>query len=205
MAQLAVIDLLGDVAQICRQAPTPTLIRAYVAAAREFAQRSRRLSVRIDGATVAGTSRYALGNDPYADIFGLSGVVLFESAGVTRELQPGNSADWSLVEPRGIPEEFQYVPEAQVVLHPTPIAVFNMSIGAWIAPKRGATSIDASLVTQWEGALQEGALARLLEIPDVAWSDPRGAAMRRRRFIGLCTEAANRTNLAFNLVAPTLF
>lgn len=55
MAQTNVIDLLAEVAQICRKAPTPTLIGAYIRAARQFCIGSRWLTASIEGATIAPT------------------------------------------------------------------------------------------------------------------------------------------------------
>lgn len=198
MAQIPVMDLLGDVAQVCRQAPTPTLIAAYARAARQFCLKSRWLVVRIEGDTSAGEPRYSLGSDPYAEIFGVAGITLYESATEFAALVESDSSTWDPTVEQGVPEFYQYLPEAQVALHKTPGAVYNMTIAACITPKRGATSIDASLVTKWEYALQDGAMAYLLALPDVAWANLQLAQVHEARFMTACHDAANAASLGFD-------
>jgi hypothetical protein len=198
MAQTPVMDLLGDVAQVCRQAPTPTLIAAYVRAARRFCGKSRWLVVSIQGQTTAGEPRYTLGSDPYAEIFGIAGITLYESATKYAPLVESDSKQWSPTAAPGLPEFYQYLPEAQVALHVTPNAAYDMTIGACVKPKRGANSIDASLATKWEYVLQHGALSYLLALPSVAWSDPRMAQIHEAQFLEGCGDAANAASLGFD-------
>lgn len=198
MAQQPVIDLLGDVAQACRQAPTPALIAAYVRAARRFCTKSRWLVVSIQGQTTAGESRYALGSDPYAEIFGIAGITLYESPTQYAALSESDSKEWSPTAAPGLPEFYQYLPEAQVALHVTPDAAYDMTIGACITPKRGANSIDTTLATKWEYVLQHGALAHLLALPDVAWANLQLAQVHEALFIEGCHDAANAASLGFD-------
>lgn len=199
MAQQAVIDLLPEVAQICRQAPTPTLIAAYVRAARRFCMKSRWLVATISGATVNGTQAYSLGSDTYAEIFGVAGVTLYENADTPIFLTESTTGAWDPTEANDVPGLYAYLPEAQVAVHPTPDAAYNMTITALITPKRGSTSIDSRLATRWEYALQDGALEYLLGLPDTPWFNLDAAANlygpRFRRAIG---DAANIGALGFN-------
>lgn len=198
MAQKAVIDLLADVAQRCRNAPTRTLIGAYVRAARLFCSGSRWLTASIEGATVAGTQSYSLGSDTYAEIFGVAGITLYRSADDPVSLGQGDSSDWDPTEDQAEPEVYQYLPEAQVALHPTPDAAYDMTIAVWTTPKRGSTSIDDRLVTRWEYALQDGALAYLLGLTGVPWSDPQAALVHEAKFRAAITQAANIAALGAN-------
>ena len=204
MAQQAVIDIVADVAQICRQAPTPTLIAAYVRAARRLCLGSRWLVASIDGVTGAGDKNYSLGSDTYAEIFGLAGITLYRSADDPVVLIESDSALWNPADDNGVPELYQYLPEAQVTLHKTPGAIYDITFGAVITPKRGATSIDARLCTKWEYALQDGALAYLLSLPNVAWTDAQEAKMREARFLGHIQSAANAASIGFNPGATPL-
>lgn len=204
MAQQPVTDLLSDVAQLCRQAPTPTLISAYVRAARRFCLKSRWLVVSIEGETAAAEPRYTLGSDPYAEIFGVAGITLYESATEFAALVESDSSTWDPTAEQGVPEFYQYLPEAQVALHKTPGAVYNMTIAACITPKRGANSIDASLVTKWEYALQDGALAYLLALPAVAWENLQLAQVHEAKFLAACHDAANAASLGFDPGATPL-
>lgn len=271
MAQQAVIDILADVAQICRQAPTPTLIAAYVRAARQFCLRSRWLVNSVAGATIAPTYTtgtvtvtngspnvagvgtawlteapagstfvsadgatytvssvtsdtaliltanyagttlagqtytvtrqnqiYSLGSDTYAEIFGVAGITLYESADEPVPLVESLTGQWDPTEEQDVPEFYAYLPEAQVALHPTPDAAYSMTIGVRITPKRGATSIDDRLVTKWEYALQDGALAYLLALPDVAWANLPLAQVHGQRFEDAINRAATSAALGYN-------
>lgn len=204
MAQQAVIDLLANVAQICRQAPTPTLIAAYVRAARELCLGSRWLVVSITGETVADQQSYSLGGDTYAEIFGLAGITLYKSASDPRPLDESDSALWDPTQPTACPELYQYQPEAQFSLHPTPDAVYDMTIGAVIAPKVGSTSIDDRLVTKWRTAMEDGALAYLRAMPDVPWFNERRAEKHEFEFRRAISQAANIASLGFNAGATPL-
>lgn len=204
MAQTPIIDLLADVAQICRQAPTPTLIAAYARAARRFCLGSHWLLRSIPGATVAGTSIYDLGSDPYVEICGIAGITLYESPTEFSFLTESDSAQWDPTAEHALPEWYQYLPEAQVALHATPDAAYGMTVGAWVAPKRGANSIDAALVVKWEYALQDGALAYLLALPNVAWANLQLAQVHEDRFLAAITDAANVASLGFNPGATPL-
>jgi hypothetical protein len=53
MAQVAVIDIIGPVAQFCQNCPTTTLVQAYVDAARKLCHKSKWLRTTIAGSTTA--------------------------------------------------------------------------------------------------------------------------------------------------------
>jgi hypothetical protein len=53
MTQVAVIDIIGPVAQFCPSCPTTTLVQAYIDAARKLCNKSRWLKATIPGSTTA--------------------------------------------------------------------------------------------------------------------------------------------------------
>jgi hypothetical protein len=62
MTQVAVIDIIGPVAQFCPNCPTTTLVQAYIDAARKFCNASRWLKTTIPGSTTAPiTTPYTTG------------------------------------------------------------------------------------------------------------------------------------------------
>ena len=62
MTQVAVIDVIGPVAQFCPSCPTTVLVQAYVDAARKFCNHTRWLKTLIPGLTTAPiTSPYSTG------------------------------------------------------------------------------------------------------------------------------------------------
>ena len=103
MTQVAIIDLLADIAQIARGAPNPTLIRAYNRAAREFCRQSRWLRSALPGVTEAGTLLYSLGTDPDLEVIGIRAVSLARTTGNTtpRPLRVSASTTWRAGSVRG--------------------------------------------------------------------------------------------------------
>jgi hypothetical protein len=170
------------------------------------------LTTNYAGSTLAGQTytltrqnkTYNLGSDTYNEIFGIAGITLYETAERPIALQESLSGRWDPVEPQGTPEFYQYMPEAQIALHPTPDAAYSMTIGAVVAPKRDATSIDDRLVVKWEYALQDGALAYLLGLPDVPWMNLAAAQMHEARFEVAMIAAANAASLGFDPGAKPL-
>jgi hypothetical protein len=183
MAQIRVYDLLGPIRQVCRGCPTTVLNEAYINAVRQFCHHSKWFISTLPGQTVAGTKTYNLGSDPYSEIIGMPAISLAESATMTRALNPGTSVAWDPDDTSNIPEEFEYVPEAQFSLHPTPNAIYDVTVSIALQPKIGANSIEEALVPKWDVAFRAGALASLLRIPGMAWTDKAEANAQEARFI----------------------
>ena len=198
MAQIQVLDVMSQVSQICRECPNTVLIQAYVDAARVFCNRSRWLKSTITGATVIDKRTYSLGSDPYNEIFGISGIDIEESADDTHPLTERVSSKWDTNVANGVPELYQYVPEAQLALHPKPDAVYNLTIGLVLQPKSGVNSIDDSLLVSWEYALQAGALAYLLKLPGVPWTDKAEAKVQDAIFNSACFSAGHSAERGYN-------
>lgn len=181
MAQIQVSLIIPEVMQICRAAPLGTLVNAYVRAARRFCSRSRWLQRQIVGNTVIGQQLYGLGSDTYEEIVGIAAVRIALD-GEKPPLTESSSSSWDPTDEDGEPELYQYVPEGQFALHPVPAAVYELTINVVVQPKRGASSIDEALATQWDQELQDGALGYLLRLPGMPWTDKPEAAVREARF-----------------------
>ncbi len=175
MANVNIIELVPDIAQIVRRCPTATLIRSYARAANFFFTQSRWWRVSVSGATVAGTQVYSLGSDPYADIIGIEAMQgSFNSgSGLTYfPLSPSDPTTWNPSFQNQQPLTYTYVPEAQFALFPIPDQVYNILATAQVTPKATATQIEESLVPKWRQALEAGALSYLFAIPRQPWSNP---------------------------------
>ena len=167
MTQVAVIDLIADIAQIAREAPNPTIIRAYNRAAREFCRQSRWLRSSLPGETEAGTLLYSMGTDPDLEVIGLRAVSLARRTGNTRPrpLRVSTSTSWPSGERNAEPQRYAYVPEGQIALNPTPDAVYDLLMTLVIMPTLATNSVPAELLPRWDQTLQAGALAYLYEVP----------------------------------------
>ena len=205
MATEQVSDLLDEVALYCREAPTTIMVQAYISATRRFCSRSRWLLTTITGATEAGTRLYNLGDDPYHEVLGIKAIVAtLPDQEENPPLTESFSGNWDPSDPDGPPELYQYVPEAQFALHPLPDAVYDLTVTCPLQPKRGANAIDATLLVKWQDALEDGALARLLALPSVPWSNPREAAERERKFNAAIASAGLSAARGYNAgAAPT--
>jgi hypothetical protein len=184
MATTPIVDILADIAQVARQAPTSTLIRAYVRAARKFCHQSRWLRYTITGQTEAGVQLYSLGTDPDLEVIGLKAV---SSASLTGNTQPyplrvSVPTGWLPDQPNGAPVAYAYVPEGQVAFNPTPNAVYNLTLTLVAQPVLGCNSLPSEMLVRWDQTLQAGALEYLYGLPGQPWSSPQLAQIEARKF-----------------------
>lgn len=175
MASTPVVELLADVAQICRKAPSGTMIRAYVRSARDFCRQSRWFRSSLAGQTEAGTQVYSLGSDPDLEVVGLHACTAAQISGNTKQWPLSVCNDTGQWQPGGNPSQprqYAYVPEGQIAFGPTvPDQVYNVLMTLVLAPKRGAVVVPAEILVKWEYAIQAGTLEYLLALPGMPWTD----------------------------------
>lgn len=198
MAQIQVADILGDIKQICREAPMPTLIGAYVRAARRFCNISRWLRADIPGACVIGAELYSLGSDTFNEIIGIRSIELTALDGKVNPLTSSSSGSWDADDENAEPELYQYVPEGQFAVHPKPDAAYSLTVQVVLQPKRGSNSIDDTLVVNWEYALQAGCLGYLLALPRQPYTDAAEAQRKMAEFSVACHSAQINADAGYN-------
>ncbi len=201
MAQTNVADLVGPIAQACRGCPLPTIIDAYVDAARLFCSRSYWLRDTVVGATVANTVAYALGGDANNEVIGIVGVSLARATGNIDPLTEKESSFWDPDDEPGVPEFYQYVPTGQIALHVTPDAVYPLTVSVVIQPILQSTSIDSRLVPTMRTVLEGWALAQILKIGGFPWSNPGKADQLERTFYAETVAASMQAQRGFNPAA----
>lgn len=198
MAQVQVYSLLAPIAQVCRGCNNTTMIDAYVRAVRKLCNRSRWWQSSLIGATEADEPAYNLGSDTYSEIVGVSAASVLIATDDTRNLTERNSTLWDADEDAAAPEFYQYVPHGQIALHPTPDAAYTMTVGLILQPKINSNSIDDSLLVKWSDDFIHGALAYLLALPGLPWTDLRKAAVQDDLFMRAINSAASDVQAGYN-------
>lgn len=198
MAQVQVYSLLARVAQVCRGCNNTTMIDAYISAVRRLCAESRWYRSTLLGATVALEPNYNLGSDTYNEILGVSAVSALITTGQTRPLVERNSTRWNADTAADRPEFYQYVPHAQLALHPTPDAIYPLTIGLVLQPKSGSNSLDEALLVKWDDAFIQGALGYLLGLPGLPWTDKRAAKEQMDLFDAAINSATSDAAAGYN-------
>lgn len=179
-----VTQALPKIAQIVRGCPTPTLIKAYVDAVRDFCGQTRWL--RDDLAvvpTVAGTVNYALTpTDANTEIVGVKLIWAEDANGNRWQVTPLDETTWNPNAGPNPPQRYAYVPESEIALYYTPDAVYDLTITAQVQPVANATEVPDQLDRKWGRELQAGTLGYLLDIPGQRWTNPGRALAYRKEF-----------------------
>jgi hypothetical protein len=172
-----ILSLLQDAAQVARRCPNPTLVRAYLRAARKFCTQSRWLRRELTVGTEAGETLYDLvpgTGDPLLEIIGVRVVTGVDPAQPRQGRWPINPNDpmaWRPSQP-GRPTEYCYVPEDQISVNAPPDRVYTLTVTVECQPLLGSTVLPDDLLRKWDTALTDGALAYLLNLPGQPWSQP---------------------------------
>ncbi len=127
------------------------------------------------------TTLYSLGSDTYNEICGISAIDITDADGKIDGLTERKSSEFDLNDEAGIPEFYQYVPEGQFVVHTKPDAVYQLSVGLILQPKKGSNSIDDTLLVNWDTTFEMGALSYLLAL-DQPWKNGVQAEKNRLLF-----------------------
>lgn len=181
MALVHVLDVVRDVAQICKKCPNGTLQAAYIRAARALLRESRWYRRNLTAATTADAQAYSLGSDPYEEVVGIQAMAVTDPNDQQRVVFNGLPSGWPLNATNGQPRHFAYVPEGQFVLFPTPDAVYPLLITLVLIPKSGQNQIEESILVKWDRTIQAGALDYLLRLNE-PWKDVGEADRQRNQF-----------------------
>lgn len=91
----------------------------------------------------------------------------------------------------GAPRHFYEVSPGVLGVYPPPQDAGYLSARCAFKPLRSATSLDDSLLEDWVDAVVSGACARLMIIPDQAFTEPKLAEYHMMRFKQEVAKAAN--------------
>lgn len=88
------------------------------------------------------------------------------------------------------PRYFIQPSDDELILYPTPLVVEpDVRIRAAYQPKLGSTRIGERVMRNYDEALVDGALHRILRMPNSPWSNPGAAEEARIRFEGAISRA----------------
>lgn len=214
MAQVAIVDLLGDVIQQCRECPEQTMVRAYLRATRTFCSKSRWLQKNAVGVTTPNEPLYVLALDPaiaaYYEVCGIQQVSLTvngtEIDVVTESYSGGWNPNWAFStnpDPPDQPSDYQYVPEGRIAFQRTPALAYDFLVNCIVQPKLSSLVIDDTLLPNWQDALEAGTLARLLALARTPWTDKPEAKIQGGIFEGFINQARNSADRGYNAGART--
>lgn len=184
MTQTALIDIIPDIAQVCRKAPNPTLIRALNRSAREFCKQTRWMRMSLQGQTVVGDTLYSMGSDQDLEIIGIKAMTAARQTGNTQPwpLHVSDPTAWVPGQQTSAPTRYAYVPEGQFSLNPAPDQVYDLVITIVVQPTLAANSVPGQLLVRWDRVIKAGALAYLYDLPGEPWTDHTQAQLKQREF-----------------------
>jgi hypothetical protein len=201
---VSVNDNIVNIAQMVRKCPGYTLRRAYTRALREWCQQTQWLRVTLPGETEANVQTYNLGNDLNLDIIGLRAVSLTQTVGAQSQTSGLATVDSSLWNPNGrpgVPQRYTYVPEGRLALDPIPDGVYAITISLIVVPKEsgdiGAQAPRDPLI-KYSNDIESGALAYLMAIPGMPWSDKVAAELHGREFRASIANGKAEVQRAYN-------
>lgn len=180
MITVDVFDHLADVAMMARSCPTPVLRRAYVTAMRDWCMVTRWLRLTILGASQAGKQTYDLGSDTFVEVVGIVAMSVTDKKGNILPVTTGDAGGWDPNNGQHLPRKYSYVPEGQFALYPVPDDSYSLTVTAQVQPKDGVTQIPAAPLVKYSTTFEAGALAYLLAMKDMPWSNPAEAVNQGR-------------------------
>ncbi len=205
-----ILSLMQEVQQVVRRCPEPTLVHAYLRAARQFCRETRWLRRNLDIETVASTQQYVLapstGGDDVLEVIGVRAAKCesIDTPISSWPINPGDPTQWNPAIGEGYPVEFAYLPEAQVNVWPVPNKAYTMTFTVICQPKFALedypmTELPDDLVRKWDRVFAAGAIEYLLSIPGQPWSNLQASAqVYAARFRAGINDGRNDEQRAYN-------
>jgi hypothetical protein len=198
MTTVAYTQFLPDVAPLVLQCPNPTILNAIRNTAIEFCTKTNVWQETQDAEVVSAASLPL-------DLTGPTGamIVLVLACKVNGLLVDAATIDyldslypnWEVA--TGTPKHYFQPNTAQLGLFPLPTGAVSVKLRAAYAPTRASTGIDSAIYENNLTTIAAGALASLLMIPEVPWSNPKLALYFSAIYSSDTTEALASTQKSF--------
>lgn len=180
--------------------PMALIVEAVRQACIEFCQESRYWRKELDGFyTVATDAEYEL--TPPTDST-IADILLIK---VNKEpLEPKTQDDLEVIynewrEQNGKPKYFFMRDKINMVLVPIPDAAYPVRLLVSLKPTQTAQGVDELVFEEHKEAIKFGALAYLMMMPSVAWSDANAALFYQNMFVEKSNIAKGKAEQGFNL------
>lgn len=193
MTNVAYTQWLDHIQPHVQDCPSPMILLAVRQACIEFCRSSRYLRVNLDPFnTVVGDDEYDL--SPPADTV-VSAVLNVRCGGrlidAARQEDLDSEANyWRDLE--GPPSRYLLPNEATIILNPVPQEVVAVRILAAIRPSQASGGVDEAIFERFLDPVASGALARLMAMPGVSWSNPELAGYHAQLFKAGVSDAADK-------------
>ncbi len=155
--------------------PEPGMQDALVTSAREFAAETlfvqRNVVVTTNGTTP--TQNYPIAppsqEEEIIEVVSGQGV---DSNGNIWPVKPGNPSFWNPGLAPGPPYQYKFVPYTSVSFWPIPNAIYTITLVVAVQPRQGASVLPDEIMRRWDREICDGALGRLVTVPNRPWSNP---------------------------------
>lgn len=155
--------------------PEPGMQDALVTAAREFAAETMVAQRAVQVSTVAtpATQSYAVvAASQEEELLAVMSAQGSDSNGNVWAINPGDPSYWNPGVSPGWPFQHAIIPYTQIALWPVPNAVYTIKLVVAVQPRQGATVLPLELMRKYDRQICDGALARLVSVPNRPWSNP---------------------------------
>jgi hypothetical protein len=198
MTTVAFEDFLPQVAPLVLMCPNPMVVNAIRNTAIDFCTRT---NVWQETQDTESATAIGLPLDLSAPVGAM--VVLVLACKIDGQLIPPVTIDylddrhpnWEVA--TGTPSNYFQPNTAQLGLYPKPVAAVNVTLRVAYAPTRASTGIDSAIYENNLTTIAAGALASLLVMPGVAWSNPELALYYAAIYAAGTTEALASTQKSF--------
>lgn len=171
--------------------PNPLIRSEVLDTIREFCQRTKLWTEQLTAIdVVSDTARYALSSDN-GEVFGVQRAELDEEPLSWTDVETkdrDDDTDWR-TDTTDDPTECWYdETTGELVLVLTPSADHDVAddgglvVWAYLMPALTATEVPDWIYNKYSQEIEEGALARLLDMESVPWTDPAKAQLHKERF-----------------------
>lgn len=193
MTNVAYTQWLDHIQPHVPDCPSPMITQAVRQACIEFCQKSRYLRINLDPFnTVAGDDEYELP----APVDAVVSAVLNVRCG-DRMLSPVTQEDldteanyWRDLQ--GQPSRYIQPDEGTIILNPVPQEVVAVRILAALRPSQASGGVNEAIFERFMQPIASGAMARLMAMPAVAWSNPELAAYHSGVFRAGISDASDK-------------
>jgi len=198
MTTVAYTEFLPEVAPLVLQCPSPTVINAIRNTAIEFCTKTNVWQETQDAEALSASGLPIDLSGPTQAMVVL--VLACKVNGllvdpVTIDYLDSQYPNWEVA--TGTPRHYFQPNTAQLGLYPLPTSSVSVRLRAAYAPTRASTGLDSALFENNLVTIAAGALASLLMIPEVPWSNPKLALYYSAIYSSDTTEALANTQKSF--------